>query len=343
MKILLYSDVHIATKESLITKYGTKYTMKLEYLISGLNWAFRTAEKLGCSATICLGDFMHKAQCNDMELTALLDIKWPNMPNYFLCGNHESSVADLRYSTVNALAQNNNIIINTPLKIEMADSYFYFIPYITESDRKPLSEYLLDYNVNKHNYIISHNDIANLPLGSFKTTTGFDIKEIESLPNSLFLNGHIHNGGWVGKNALNVGSISGHNFTNDSYRYKYGIWILDTENNEVNFIENPYAFNFYKIEINTNDDLNKLKALKNQAVISIKCDDTLVEKTRQCLSDLKDTIVESRIILVKKFDENTQSTDLNLTVDHLTRFVDCCRANLDNNSLLEEELSYICS
>lgn len=342
MKVLLYSDVHISAKESIVTKYGFKYTVRLEHLINSLNWAFRTAERLGCGATICLGDFMHKAQCTDMELTALLDINWSNMPNYFLCGNHESSVADLRYSTVNAIAQTtNNTVISDVSKITLDSADFYFIPYITESDRMPLSEYLTDYDANKPNYIISHNDIADICLGGFKTITGFSITDIETLPNSTFLNGHLHNSGWVGKNALNIGSISGHNFTNDSYAYSYGVWILDTVTGSLDFVENPYAFNFYKIEICTESDLDKLKLLKNNAVVSIKCEEKLVVKLREFLVDLPN-ILESRIIVIKNYGEPEEDQVLDLTVDHLARFIECCKANIESTPLLDDEIAQVC-
>ena len=31
-----------------------------------------------------------------------------------------------------------------------------------------------------------------------------------------------------------------------------------------------------------------------------------------------------------------------LTVDHLARFVECCKNNIDNSAILEEELAEIC-
>jgi hypothetical protein len=47
--------------------------------------------------------------------------------------------------------------------------------------------------------------------------------------------------------------------------------------------------------------------------------------------------------LVKKFEEVGEgSEELNLTVDHLARFVECCKANIELSTLLEEELSEVC-
>jgi hypothetical protein len=110
----------------------------------------------------------------------------------------------------------------------------------------------------------------------------------------------------------------------------------------IEYIENPYAYNFYKIQIDCETDILCLEQLKNNAVVSIKCEQSLVEKVKQKI-DATDTIIESRIILVKHYEESTESSqEMDLTVDHLARFIECCKATLENSTLLEEELSEIC-
>jgi hypothetical protein len=77
-------------------------------------------------------------------------------------------------------------------------------------------------------------------------------------------------------------------------------------------------------------------------VVSIKCEQALVEKVKQKISTLNN-IIESRIILIKKYEESTENTtELDLTVDHLARFIECCKTNIENSTLLDEELSEIC-
>ena len=105
---------------------------------------------------------------------------------------------------------------------------------------------------------------------------------------------------------------------------------------------NLQVYNFYKIQIDTEDDLKLLENLKPQAVVSVKCDNLIAEKTKQQIQSLKDKIIDSRIILVKKVEDARESTELTLTVDHLARFVDCCKANIEFSTLLEEELSEVC-
>ena len=89
------------------------------------------------------------------------------------------------------------------------------------------------------------------------------------------------------------------------------------------------------------DNLTTLNSLKSNAVVSIKCTQNLVEKTKQKIESLFN-IAEARVILFKEFNDITKNVELNLTVDHLTRFIECCKSNIDNSVILEEELSEIC-
>jgi hypothetical protein len=78
-------------------------------------------------------------------------------------------------------------------------------------------------------------------------------------------------------------------------------------------------------------------------VVSIKCEQSLIEEVKQKIA-VCDDITESRIILVKRYEEtvDAESSELDLTVDHLSRFIECCKATIENSTLLDEELSEIC-
>ena len=70
--------------------------------------------------------------------------------------------------------------------------------------------------------------------------------------------------------------LTGQNFTEDAFNHSHRVGILDTETLKMTFYENPYAYNFYKIEIDSERDLEKLNSLKTNSVVSIKCKDDLV-------------------------------------------------------------------
>ena len=345
MKLLIYSDNHWSEKASITVRLGLNYTERLEMLIKSMNWAMKVAADYDCKATICAGDFFDKPQLTDQELTALREINWlESIPHYFLVGNHESEENDLHFSSTKALEGLNRIIIDSPQSLIFENSQLHFIPYIVERNRQSITEYISNKNTSKHQVIISHNDIAGINYGPVISKTGFNIDEIEANC-QLCLNGHIHNSEYITKKIVNLGSISAHNFTNDSFKYQYGLWILDTETLELTFIENPFAFNFYKITIEAKKDIKQLSNIKNNAVISLKCYENFIPEVKKKLEELKDKIIDTRLIFIKNptmLDEGLLDTT-DLSLDHLSKFIECCRDKLGDSDILEAELEVICN
>jgi DNA repair exonuclease SbcCD nuclease subunit len=217
-----------------------------------------------------------------------------------------------------------------------------FLPYVTECDRKPLNEYFTERTFNPHRIIFSHNDISGIQLGPVMTKTGFSIEEIEANCD-LWINGHLHNGQALTPKVINLGNLTGKDFGEDASKHNHNVAVLDTETMSLTYIENPHAYNFYKIQIDTKNDLSQLENLKAQSAVSIKCEQSLIEEAKQKIA-ICDNIIESRIILVKRYEEtaDAESSELDLTVDHLARFIECCKATIESSTLLDEELSEIC-
>ncbi len=340
MKILLFADLHMCPQASIINKWGTKYPKRLENCINSINWAERKAEELCCDYIISLGDFFDKPDLTSETITACQEIQWSWLQHYHIVGNHDASNSSLIFNSVNCLSNDNHKIITEPLMLSADDCDLCFLPYVTECDRKPLAEYFPRYEYNLHRIIFSHNDISGIQLGPVVSKTGFGIEEIEANCD-LWLNGHLHNGQAITPKVINLGNLTGKDFGEDSFRYSHSVAVLDTSTMTLTYIENPYAYNFYKIQIECEADLSQLDTLKANAVVSIKCVQNLVEQVRQKIEDTPN-IIESRVILVRQYEESVETTELDLTVDHLTRFIECCKASIENSTILEEELSEIC-
>lgn len=349
MKILCYTDTHFCEKSSIITKYGTSFTTRLENQLQSLNWVERTAEEHGCRLILCLGDFFDHAQLTDQEITALQQIKWALIPHYFLVGNHESEENDLQYSSTMALCGPWREIVDSPLLLKYPKACLYgaedlelaFLPYTVESNRKAILEYFSPLE-SQIRLLFSHNDILGLQMGPVVSQTGFSIEELESV-SSLCINGHLHNGQQISQRVINLGNLTGKDFSEDATRYTHKILIIDTDEMQCEFIENPYAFNFYKIDIEDPADLEKLKTLKNNAIVSIRCCEQLVPKARELLETLPN-ITESRVIITRNAAVEATGDELtiaDLAVDQCAKFAECCRAKLDNNDILEAELAEI--
>lgn len=118
MKVLIFTDNHFCETSSILRQFGTKYALRLENQILSLNWVEKTAEKNGCEAVICAGDFFDKSSLTDQELTALRDIKWSKLPHYFLVGNHESSTHELSINSTKAVASKTRQVISEPTTID---------------------------------------------------------------------------------------------------------------------------------------------------------------------------------------------------------------------------------
>lgn len=345
MRYLLFSDVHWSTNTSIVRSRGEKYSTRLELLIKSMNWLNSLAVEQNCDAMICLGDFCDKSQLTDEEISALREIKWNKLKTTYLVGNHESSVASLEFSTVNVFRNKRVKVVSQPEMMIDDKCDFLMLPYITEDNREPLEQYIAKFAqvADRKLVIFSHNDLAGVSYGSFVSKNGFSLSEINANC-ALYLNGHLHNSEWLSDKILNVGSLTAHNFTNDSYRYKYGVWILDTEILKLEFFENPYSLNFYKIDINKEDDIKKLYKLKPNAVLSIKCLDTLADMTRQVLDSIKDIVSYKLIIYSNIINDVGDLGTIELTSDHLAKFKDfiLSREDIEHVDIFKEELLEVC-
>lgn len=343
MKICIYSDPHWSTYSSILRQRGIWYSKRLESLVNSINWVENLAFQQNCSSIFCLGDFFDRNNLNAEEITALNDIKWSNMQHTFIVGNHEITKDDLSMNSMNVLAQIGRVV-NTPLYIEFNDFNIVIIPYVDEDNREPLDKIMNDLSINrnKKTIIMSHNDIAGIRYGAYVSESGFAIDEIERNC-SLYLNGHLHNGSWITNKILNVGNLSGQNFTEDGFKYKHCAYILDTDTLEITPFENPYAIYFYKVDINRIEDLYNLDNLKN-ACVSITVKESLIDNVKQKIKSL-DNIIAHRTIIVPDNDiiEKTDTSDLLGKVNHLDKFNEFILSEIGNFDIVKYELEKICT
>ena len=177
-------------------------------------------------------------------------------------------------------------------------------------------------------------------MGPAVSTVGFKPEDLASICD-LCVNGHLHNGTKINEKVINLGNLTGKDFGEDAFRYKHNVILVDTDTMTYELVENPYAFNFYKLEINTKADLAILNKLSNNAVVSIKCKDVLVAEAKELIASLPN-IIESRVVITREIANGETAEDItDLTVDQYVKFAECCREKLENNAILEEELSEI--
>ena len=343
MKVLFYTDPHWSQYSSILRSRGEQYSTRLENLIASINWMEQVAWSAGCQVIICGGDFFDSAVLNSEELSALKNVQWAPVSHLFLTGNHETNVGSLEFSTADLFNLcPNAAVISKPehYDIEGANIEFCFLPYILERDRQPLDTYFPP----KHGkrIIFSHNDLKNVQYGSFLSTEGFTVEEIEANCD-LCMNGHIHHCAYVTPRIINGGNLTGQNFTEDAYKYEHCIQIIDTDTLHVDFYINPYAFNFYKLDCRKYNTLDEIipviSDLKEQSVITITVKSSLAGDVKNYLSHVvKSHVTEYRVIT----EHESTVVDLNApvieAVDHLKQFENYVLANIGTSGIVKEEL-----
>lgn len=350
MKVCIIGDVHFSQYSSILRKRGEKYSKRLENLINSINWAEEQAELNNCDKIIYLGDTFDRSDLNAEELTALQEIGWSSIPHIMLVGNHEGLMNDLSISSAHLFKLIPNVqVIDKPLLDSGFGYRFLFLPYILEQDRKSIRTYInnelagyFETQEVKYNYVFSHNDIK-MNYGMFESKEGFDISDIEDNCN-YFFNGHLHNGSKICKNGWNVGNLTGQNFGEDAAKYKHQICILDTDTQKIEWIENPFAFNFYKFEVNDLQTLiNNISKVKNNCVVTIKAPEGCVKDIRTFIEE-NDKIKEFRVVTIpnKNNNEVTAEEIIIESVNHLDQFVTYVKENLPVTDIMISELSEVC-
>ena len=343
MKSLIYTDVHYSQYSSILRKHGTKFSQRLEGIIKSLNWAENLAVEKKCDNITCLGDFFDQSHLNADELSALNEIKWANLPHVFLVGNHEMAQSSLEISSAHLLKLIPQIsLVEKPTFIVRDNVEFAFLPYILELEREPLSSYFPEYLSDATRIIFSHNDIKGVQMGAFTSKEGFSVEDITNNC-SLFINVHLHNGGWVESNKiLNLGNLTGQNFSENASQYVHQCMVLEVTDKNItyDFIENPYAFNFYKLGIINN--IFQIPNFKPNSIVSCGSKENMISAIQETLNS-NPNVIESRVILEKEViesDDTTPETKLEI-IDHYNQFMTYVMENIGADDITLSELKEV--
>lgn len=354
MKIGICGDVHWSEYSSILRQRKEKYSLRLENLIQSVMWYEELADSEHCDMSVYLGDFFDKSDLSPECITALNDVKWGATPKYFLVGNHEMGRASLEFSSAHLLNMIPRItVIDRPGIIELPSISLCFLPYQLPSTIGKLNDYFLPAQSEK--VVFSHNDIAGISYGPVVSREGFDLKDLESSC-KLFLNGHIHNGEKVAPNVINVGNLTGQNFSEDAFKYEHSALIYDTDTGALAVYRNPYALNFYKLDFTKNSSIEYINDITSKvgrnAVVTVRCydDDAYV-----CIRTRFDPaygidngfpkhcgVLASKFIIERVTESSVDTGEIDFSVDHLNQFRDYVLTTLGNSETVVSELQEVC-
>lgn len=341
MKILFLTDVHFSTYSSILRKRGKRYSLRLENCCASVSWAENLAEKLGANLIVYGGDFFDKSELTAEETTALQDIYFSeSCPHYVLVGNHEMKTRDRELSTAHLFntLYGKFTVIDEPKTIREEGQYITFLPYISEDERKPISEYI---KCEKKPVVFSHNDIAGIQMGQFISKNGFTLEEIEDNC-ALFVNGHLHNGTFITKSICNVGNLTGQNFSEDGFTYKHCAALVDTIKLTIELYENPYAINFYKISVKENFGeqslVDLLTTLKN-ACVMFNVAEGDINRVKEIVNNLSNIITYKVATRIAQGEQACEHNIVELSsIDHIEEFKKYVISELGESDLLSKEL-----
>lgn len=333
MKICIFGDVHWSQYSSIVRQRGERFSIRLENLIQSMNWVEDMTKEYNCGMCISLGDFFDASTIDAESITALREVNWNEIQHIIVAGNHEMARADNHYSSANILSLLPFVdVVTVPKQMRLCENTnLMFLPYVLEPDKCNISELFTKNNID---YMFSHNDLKDVNYGSFISKTGFSVDDISAVCDRCF-NGHIHNEGVCGDNIINVGNLTGQNFSEDATKYRHKIIILDTETDDIMILENPYAMNFYKV-----DNLSDVR--KDNAVVTLKTSD-MSQKDK--LQNMKNVIAYKVIADVKKASKKAESVSSKdvINIDHLKMFSDYVHSNMGDTEIINQELSEVLS
>lgn len=340
MKMLIYSDVHWSEYSSIVRGNHYPYTERLCNLINSVNWAEEQAKNFNVDYVINLGDFFDKPTLSPLEITALNKVQWyDECEHYVLVGNHEMWSHDLKVSSAHLfelLPKSRWTVIDEPSVYQLSDKTFIgFLPYTLEQDVEEAQNNLIDLKIKPNDLILfSHNDLKGIQMGSIISKQGFSLEVLNNNCRICF-NGHLHNGMKVSSNVINVGNLTGQNFGEDATLYMHGVYLYDTQTDKCQFIENPFAYNFYKAEY------PDMPIFKKQAVVSYKCPVNKEPDIRK-LFESDGRIEAFRIILAREQEKLNEESLPDLSVDHLEEFRNYILSTIGNDEVVQQELYEVC-
>jgi DNA repair exonuclease SbcCD nuclease subunit len=258
MKLGIIGDIHIGAQEN-----NENF---LKYQEESLKFAYNKFRENNIEHIVYLGDVFDKRRQVSFKTLKFFQEIFENdsFTHYMLAGNHDCYYKDT--NEINSLDlllndyDNVKVVSQLPQEIIIQDESFLFTPWINKSNLEESEEII---SKNKSKYMFAHLDLAGFEM----------IKGIKSSHNSLstdllidyerVLTGHYHN--YSEKNNITyLGSLCEMTW-NDENVDKF-IGILDTENNDLEKIQNPSKL-YYKLKIKSDEDiLDDIDFLKEKNV-----------------------------------------------------------------------------
>jgi DNA repair exonuclease SbcCD nuclease subunit len=219
---------------------------------------------------IQLGDVFDNRQSLNIRVQYLaikyFEIISKILPTYIIAGNHDCfNKSTNEISSLECLKFIPNIhIYKEPTVIDFGKAKCLMLPWCSSPEME--IEYLSNFN-KKADYVFSHSEMRGLMLNrKVKQEHGTDIDEFSSY--KKVYSGHIHYS-QIKNNIIMAGNA--YQMTRSDCDNKKGVYILDFEKNEHEFIENTHSPKFVKLNLSNILDIpiGKIKKMMHNNFVDL--------------------------------------------------------------------------
>ena len=250
MKLGIIGDIHFGVKEG-IDEF-------VEYQFNSLDYYFEELKERNIKDLVFLGDITDKRNSINFKTLTLIKERFiPQLKSfaevYFITGNHDTYYKSTNKINSNRLLfeelENTVIIDNKPLVIDN----LIFIPWINQENENLIKTELKKYTPHSF-YLFGHLGIFSGKEAFLNEKLPISISELKEF--KRVISGHVHNPFEI-DNIIQMGSMC--QITWKDWADKKRIGILDTESDEIEYIENPFKI-FEVIEVDKKTNFKELKA-----------------------------------------------------------------------------------
>ncbi len=240
MRYLVSSDWQFAPYKRLSTITADGITSRLQEFADCFRWMLRMAEEHEVDSLAILGDFFDDRvsvplSVLDMTARLLTEAKDAGYITHLLVGNHDAA---LKNPNINSLRVFNGLaeVYDTP---RVSDG-LGFVPWYADRDR--LSNACKEVRDNGADYLLSHIMVE----GSVPMAKGVPVDLLYADDFNKVLLGDVHDPVQVEPNIQYIGAPLQINFGDAGG--KRGVWVLDTDDETLDFVENTESPKFWNID-----------------------------------------------------------------------------------------------
>lgn len=293
-RIGVYADAHFSLNSSIILGQANSLTGRLNHLIDSFQWMYGLFAENGVELIFDLGDLADSHTLRAEEITAISKALSFNrsVPEIHILGNHERLDYSGSISSVNFVRNiENHSIADSVTRMTVGGKSFTLMPYSNDYTDEFVQ------SLDGTDYLLSHIDILGSDTGGWSLVDGVKPTVLAN-KFGLTVNGHIHNGSWVIPNkVLNLGSISGQNFSSKQINWNPSVMVMDTDTGDLQLYENPHALMFVNQSAST---LDKVVRIVNGITggtyaVQLRVPVSLVDEARKVI-ETNTNIVASRIM-----------------------------------------------